>query len=54
MEKEPSEPTTLLPGGRREFNHLKTYYMPNIMLQASCSAGTTVSHMQKTQFPSSN
>jgi len=54
MEKEPSEPKALLPGGRREVNYLKTYYMPNIVLHASCSAGTTISHMQKTQFASSN
>ena len=54
MEKEPSEPTALLPRGGRELNFPKTYYMPNTMLHASCSAGTTISHMQKTQFPSSN
>ena len=53
IEEKPSESTTLLPGGGREFNYQKTYYAPNTMLHASFSAGTIMSQVQKTQFPSS-
>lgn len=54
IEEKPSESATLLPGGGREFNYQKTYYAPNTMLHASRSAGTIISWVQMTQFPSSS